>query len=368
MLETQYIFIITIIILVALMLLFLCIWIRTVARIKEKATFYNRSHFGRFLFLKKTVITNQKIMVYILSIITVILVLFLLLMILQLDGVNEPDVTEISKKMSYLEKVVQKNLIDKEILGDHTQEIIAAINQGKVSQSSGKDNSPSIIGWLTIIVFVGIVFVFSRFLLRKIDIAESKASVFGYIISVVTAIFGSEVLLTIDASLFKELNLFTVNTAPYIPQPTELHIMLDVTDKNIELDCGKDHEYTIGPFPDKDEAHKLESTEVTNQQINNIIEILTSKAYGRRLIGLVLIGSADKRLLNEGVLTSEYISNAGLARARAEWVRKEFESSLEALSIEGIIILHAVPSTIHLSQLEEDYKMSRAVQVCAFWR
>jgi hypothetical protein len=68
-------------------------------------------------------------------------------------------------------------------------------------------------------------------------------------------------------------------------------------------------------------ADEFEAAEA-DMVLSSVVRCLSERAKSRPLLQLVLVGSADKFEL-VSALRPRYGSNAGLARARADWVAKE---------------------------------------------
>jgi|ERR1051325_9417327 hypothetical protein len=113
----------------------------------------------------------------------------------------------------------------------------------------------------------------------------------------------------------------------------DLDFRIHVTEDEIQLDCGEGDNYKIGPFadgtagvtsikPDEQLLTKLK------KDIETLVGKLTKNHLGQRPLGLILVGSADKRELKLP-LFHFFGSNAGLAQARAEWAHKAIENSMD---------------------------------------
>lgn len=127
------------------------------------------------------------------------------------------------------------------------------------------------------------------------------------------------------------------------------------------LDCGHGDLQVVGPFADGryDTGLNLET------KLASVAGVLHQKQVDHHLLGLILVGVADKRPLRQPQ-DPVVASNSGLARARAEWVKSKLVNSLDPMTGD-ILTLSSGP--VHIlqnaspSQLAED----RSVRVCAAW-
>jgi hypothetical protein len=133
------------------------------------------------------------------------------------------------------------------------------------------------------------------------------------------------------------------------------------------FDCGSSEKpFKVGPF-----AAGEVVLEHDNTGVRALLDRLIASGDHRALIALMLIGSADKTpLLPE--LAQRYGSNAGLAQARAEWVKSQLleADATHQLDLDGpakIATLTAGPSQVGLTIPATDLALDRAVRVCAIW-
>jgi hypothetical protein len=103
------------------------------------------------------------------------------------------------------------------------------------------------------------------------------------------------------------------------------------------------------------------------QTVDQVVAALVRLKEQRNLVGVVLIGSADKtHLLPKTEIA--YDSNAGLAQARALYVKKAFESDSHLTDLKTIITLAGAPTqlgpTVDIKSLARD----RIVSVCAMFQ
>ena len=157
-------------------------------------------------------------------------------------------------------------------------------------------------------------------------------------------------------------------TSSAADQKTTVPVTVDET----ELDCGEGDSYKIGPFADGnagDTSIKPDEKLLAklNENIEPLVGKLTKNHLGQRPLGLILVGSADKRELKPP-LFHLFGSNAGLAQARAEWVRKAIENSSMRPKPKTILTLSSGPAHVGQDPLpEKDLAEDRSVRVCAIW-
>lgn len=128
-----------------------------------------------------------------------------------------------------------------------------------------------------------------------------------------------------------------------------------------ELSCGTGDSQRIEPFVDGQET--LE--ENAKVKLKAVVDLLKERSKTSDLLGLVLIGSADKRPLKPK-LAQQFGSNVGLAQARIKTVKDELAQTFAPDKF-PIMALHAGPSKIGLAPSSGDLAFDRAVQLCAFW-
>ena len=126
------------------------------------------------------------------------------------------------------------------------------------------------------------------------------------------------------------------------------------------LDCGKDKTQRIELFAVG--KHTLERD--ADAKLTDLIGEL-KKIPPDRLVGFVLIGSADKRRLRPD-LARTYGSNDGLAQARVKEVQERLRGAF-ADNPPSFLPLHAGPSRIGSKVQDLDLAFDRAVQICVLW-
>jgi hypothetical protein len=134
------------------------------------------------------------------------------------------------------------------------------------------------------------------------------------------------------------------------------------------FDCGdQDQPYKVGPFV-------IGKTDLENgtTTVADLVKRLASGDDRRSLIGLLLIGSADKTPLSPG-LAQQYGSSSGLAQARAEWVRTQLLESdalhrLQVAPAGKIAAVIAGPTQVGLDVDPAKLAIDRAVRVCVLWQ
>jgi hypothetical protein len=133
------------------------------------------------------------------------------------------------------------------------------------------------------------------------------------------------------------------------------------------FDCGDpDNALKVGPFVTGDVKLEKGTTDV-----NVLLDRLSARRDHRALIGLILLGSADKTPLLPK-LASQYGSNAGLAQARAEWVRSrllqaDVSHQLGVASWDKIATTVAGPARVGIDITPDALALDREVRVCAIW-
>jgi len=162
-----------------------------------------------------------------------------------------------------------------------------------------------------------------------------------------------------------DIHLFTFPSGtPAGTSPQDLDLRIHVTEDEAQLDCGEGDNYKIGPFADGD-AEKGNIINLNKKTTDLAGELIKNHAR-QRLLGLILVGSADKRALKPPLFRI-FGSNTGLAQARAEWVRKTLKNSMDPMP-RTILTLSAGPAHVGQDPLPEKLLAEdRSVRVCAIW-
>lgn len=132
------------------------------------------------------------------------------------------------------------------------------------------------------------------------------------------------------------------------------------------FDCGDPSDpMKVGPFATGEVALEPSATDVPA-----VVARLIAESGNRALTGLLLVGSADKTPLSPQ-LARRYETNAGLAQARAEWVRdrlrEELQNHPKLIRLERIATMVAGPSHVGLNIAPDQLARDRDVRVCALW-
>jgi hypothetical protein len=133
------------------------------------------------------------------------------------------------------------------------------------------------------------------------------------------------------------------------------------------FDCGdEDAPFAVGPFVTGQTVLQQPAAD-----IKALLDRLKARRNDRPLLGLILIGSADKTPLLPQ-LAKQYDSNVGLAQARAEWVRSRLmeDDAAHQLELTGerkIATVISGPTKVGLNIAPTDLAIDRSVRVCAIW-
>jgi hypothetical protein len=153
------------------------------------------------------------------------------------------------------------------------------------------------------------------------------------------------------------------------PMRLDLGVDLALTGTGLTVDCG-DGTHQIITF-DKGQS-KLDDSSAAAERMKPVIDSIMANRQKRQLAALLLVSSADATPLSPN-LKSAYEDNAGLAKARANWVRDNIEAELSDDDRLGMVpptivsINTGLPITRLTSQAQPAV-LSRAVAVCALWR
>lgn len=271
-----------------------------------------------------------------------------------------------------------KQLPDVSVAEKHHKEIIDALDRGVLAHaatSGGITSSGAIALFLTLLFLASAIVIALFFsgpywdIAKKVLVISSMMPALGLsFMATLEKVVGVDKLFGID---LRDMHLFTFKTEISSgTSPQELDLRIHVTADETQLDCGEGENYKIGPFADGTAGDaSIKPDEKLLTKLKKDIEILVGKLIknhlGQRPLGLILVGSADKRELTPP-LFHFFGSNAGLAQARAEWVRKAIENSMNPKP-KTILTLSSGPAHVGLDPLPEDLAKDRSVRVCAIW-
>ncbi len=146
---------------------------------------------------------------------------------------------------------------------------------------------------------------------------------------------------------------------------SETRISIDLSPAGLDLDCNDD--YVVSGFiPGEHEKWDNKSGDLS-QKAKEIGAKLRKLNESGRLAGVIFVGSADtQQMLPEAL--KKYGSNAGLAQARAQWVRTQLEvEGGYGRKIEPALVLSTGPSFVGLNVGKVERTKDRSVRVCAVW-
>lgn len=141
--------------------------------------------------------------------------------------------------------------------------------------------------------------------------------------------------------------------------PPKLNIKIKTLNEKTEFSC----EPLITGF--ETGKHKLEES-VKNKVFNRLEMSFKEKFPDQKLIGMLLVGSADKQLLSKE-LKDIYTSNEGLAYKRATWMKKQLNNHFSYLTPKNIIVSHQVPAVTEYRIDYKEHEKQRSVLVCSIW-
>jgi hypothetical protein len=167
----------------------------------------------------------------------------------------------------------------------------------------------------------------------------------------------------------------------------------EVSDNGTQFDCGSPvapelnperNDMRIGPFPtgwadpEGADPNIKKEFDVTFNSLKFVVEHIKLQTVRADLIGLMLVGSFDQLRLKPR-LQQKYGENAGLAMARAIWVKNQFSDVYGLLLGTKIMTVTAGPGHAEISGNAQTVvidnnalpiagDLDRAVQVCAIWR
>lgn len=138
--------------------------------------------------------------------------------------------------------------------------------------------------------------------------------------------------------------------------------------KNVRLSAGAEYLGCVGYFPTglaelaSDPPAKPEErcSNENGSQLDRIKAGINRHEGPNDVVSVVLVGSADRQALR-GKLRTMYDSNMGLARRRAEWVRKNLKTNIPAL------VLTTGPQKTEDSVNLVDLAKDRSVDVWVLW-
>jgi len=190
------------------------------------------------------------------------------------------------------------------------------------------------------------------------------------VISVACLIVGS-----VAFGLLELADSFQKPSSPIVsqPQPTpDIGFQLDLAAHGIPLDCGEGVQQIV-TFKTEGQTNFDNDKYEGSRQLDRVLAALkdSARTQGRRLFGLVLVGSADKEVVKP-TLKSTYADNHDISKKRVEWVRANLSAKLAALNPLGfnppeIISVNPQLPTVRLVSPTNDVQLVKAVAVCALW-
>lgn len=125
-----------------------------------------------------------------------------------------------------------------------------------------------------------------------------------------------------------------------------------------------EHLGRVGPFPT---ARHDADEEVARDRLTPILAGIDEWTTEKRHGFILIIGSADKRPLT-GIARDTYGSNAGLAQARAGWVKSLLiQVAAPQLDKSRIILLTTGPENFGLDMPPQVLEADRSVDIYAYW-
>jgi hypothetical protein len=162
---------------------------------------------------------------------------------------------------------------------------------------------------------------------------------------------------------------YSPSEPPPIPesQRFDVHLHFDARLGSMEspsltnMDCGEGDTQRVTPF--KDGTATLDPA--GQQKLESVVAILEKNKASRRLMALMLMGSADKRPLKPKTVEL-YSTNDGLAQARIKVVRDRLRSAFPEDNLQ-VLEVYTGPAQTGAAVTAEGLATDRAVRVCAFW-
>lgn len=267
---------------------------------------------------------------------------------------------------------LRNNLLEPATLERRHNELVQAIKEatGPIPASTQESTSITFQGLLVLlgavltIVFL-VVMVVALFLVPEGNVLKKTLiglGLFGFI----------SVGVTVFAINFDVKDGFIVVNVKQVASngglggpPSEILVQLAPADPRLDIDCGTERDHVFRPFPEgKAELEDEDAKAKLDEYINSLRNKIDDK---KRLLGLALIGSADKRPLAPELI-KKFGSNAGLAQLRAKWVEDQISATVNFPSPPAILAIYAGPSVLKRGASDnDDLATDRAVRVCELW-
>jgi hypothetical protein len=262
---------------------------------------------------------------------------------------------------SALEELVRARVPDLQAQRERHEEVIKEIRATRSSGSDARADKASVFltpqGWILVCLFVIFVIV--------VAILISRAWLKSAIAITLTASLGGIVLVKNFNLVEKIESLVTINFSYATGSSRSKDSPPPPAQERTEFDCGKEETQRIGPFVEGSGDELMDPDAQT--KLNSVVNLFKPEtASSKRLLGLILIGSADRRPLKPKLLR-QYGSNDGLAQTRARWVKGVLSDKLDSINPDTIVTLPGGPSIVGLISPDTNLSFDRAVQVCAFW-
>ena len=152
------------------------------------------------------------------------------------------------------------------------------------------------------------------------------------------------------------------------PTPTPITILFNPNQSSGALECIEDSRATFQPFGDGTSVLDRDRLEEGLKAISEWIK--KKEKENKRLAGLILIGSADKRPLSL-TLRNKYGDNQGLAMERVRRIEEALLENLrkngQPISPQSVMMIYAGPTIVGDKSSGIELAEDRAVRVCGLW-
>ncbi len=269
-----------------------------------------------------------------------------------------------------LARIIERNMPKSSQIDHAVSTLRAAIENNKPTLSTAKETGWSAIllrfaVFVSTIMFVAIVALAVAWLVlsdtRWSDLKtcfdkENRPRTITVSLVSLASLIGPVTLLSGDFTLFNFKTSLEVSGSFPTSGST---LSVELPSRGFAVECREDAR--IGGFLEA----QHDQGDLLLAKIDATARELKQRNSGGRLVALFFVGSADKRSLKNASLKI-YGSNAGLAHARAKWVRDELRTRY-AGDLPQTMLLSNGPNFVGANIPPEALTKDRSVQICELW-
>jgi hypothetical protein len=156
---------------------------------------------------------------------------------------------------------------------------------------------------------------------------------------------------------------FSTKGSNVTQKPSPINILFSSSNPTAKLECLDDEKIKLFPFLDGTSEIDPTKVDVGLKTVRDWVN--QKRSENARMVGLFLIGSADKRPLSLQ-LRRKYGNNRGLAVDRANTIARDIEKNMD-IPRSSIMTIYDGPSLFGDIKSSVELGPDRAVRICALW-